>query len=318
MVLRAERRAADVLGALEPVAEVVEGEEEVLRARLRPDRRPAMARRRHGLERVARREVDEVDGGAGCLGEADAAVRRLALEARVAGQAVADRVGHAVRDEVGRDHVDDRAVLGVHEDEAAVLLGLLHRPEDVVVGAEEDAGVGGEELEVRDALGDELVHLGQARVVDVAHDHVEGVVEDRVALGLRHPDVEALAQGVPLRLDREVDDRRRPAVGGGLRPALEGVLGERAAEGQLEVGVAVDPARDHVLPRGVDRLVGDQAGQRPLGSGPAFDHRCDRLTVDEDVGLEGPVRRHDEAVLDQRAHRTLLRPWPRGRRGGPG
>jgi dihydropyrimidinase len=48
-----------------------------------------------------------------------------------------------------------------------------------------------------DALGDQLVHLGQGVVVDVAHDHVEAVVDDRVALGLRVPGVEAGAQARP-------------------------------------------------------------------------------------------------------------------------
>ena len=86
----------------------------------------------------------------------------FALEPGVAGKPVPDRVGRAVRDEVGGDDVDDRAVLGVHQDEAAVLGGLLHRPEDVVVGAQEDARVGGEELEVGDALGNEPDHLREA------------------------------------------------------------------------------------------------------------------------------------------------------------
>ena len=47
-------------------------------------------------------------------------------------------------------------------------------------------------------------------------------------------------------------------------------------------------------------------------------HEGDRLAVDEDVGRVGAVGGDDEAVGDQRAHRTLLRPWPRGRRGAPG
>ena len=38
---------------------------------------------------------------------------------------------------------------------------LLHRPEDVVVSAKEDARIGGEQLEVGHAIGDQLVHLGQ-------------------------------------------------------------------------------------------------------------------------------------------------------------
>ena len=61
----------------------------------------------------------------------------------------------------------DRAVLRVHQDQAAVLRRPLHGPEDRAIVAQEDARVGREELEVGDALGDQLVHLGQRVVGDV-------------------------------------------------------------------------------------------------------------------------------------------------------
>ena len=193
-VLLAQRRGAHELRALEPVAHVVEAEEQVLRAGLGERLRPAVARAADGVEGVLRREVDDVHRDAGRLGQADDAVGRLALEDRVARDAVVVGVGLAVGDELGRDDVDRRPVLRVHHDQPAVLRGLLHRAEDVVVRAVEHARVRGEQLEVRHALGDERVHLGERVVVDVAHDHVEAVVDDRVALGLRVPRVEARAE----------------------------------------------------------------------------------------------------------------------------
>jgi hypothetical protein len=53
VVLRAQRRAAYVLGALEPVPHVVERQEEVLRAGLGEGHRAAVAGGRHRLQRVA-------------------------------------------------------------------------------------------------------------------------------------------------------------------------------------------------------------------------------------------------------------------------
>ena len=156
-----ERRRADELGALEAVAEVVERQEQVLRAGLGVDRPAVVPGLADLVEGVLGRHVDEVDRGAGGLGQPDHAVRRLALEDRVAGQAVADRIGRALGDEVGGDDVDDRAVLGVHEDHAAVLGGLLEGLEDRAVVAQEHARVGREELEGRDAFLDEPVHLRQ-------------------------------------------------------------------------------------------------------------------------------------------------------------
>ena len=213
-----------------PLPEVVQREVQVLRAGLAECHGAAIAGGHQRLERVARGHVDEVDRHAGDLGQADHSVGRLALEAGIAREAVADRISDPCRDLVGRQDVDDRAVLGVHQDHAAVLPGLLHRPEDVVVGAQEDTRVRREELEVRDALCDQLVHLGQRRVVHVRHDHVEAVVDERVALGLRHPGVETRAQAPALRLHGEVDDRGRPTEGGRAAAGLEGVLGERATE----------------------------------------------------------------------------------------
>ena len=249
-----------------------------------------------------RRQVDDVDRHAGRLGQPDHAVGRLALEDRVARDAVVVGVGLALGDELGGDDVDGRPVLGVHHDQAAVLRGLLHRPEDRGVVAVEHARVGGEQLEVGDALGDQLVHLGEGVVGDVAHDHVEAVVDDGVALGLGVPRVEAGAQALALRLDREVDDARRPAERRRARPRLERVLGERAAERQLHVGVDVDRARDDVLARRVDGLV----GRRPARRQARPDLR-DRLAVHEDVRLVRAVGRHDRAVGDQGAHAASSR-----------
>ena len=163
------------------------------------------------------------------------------------------------------------------------LLGLLHGPEDRAVVAEEDARIGGEQLEGRHALVDQRVHLGQDIVADVADDHVEAVVDAGLAIGLLMPGVQALAQRAASRLHGEVDDGGGPAEGGGARPGLEGVLGEGAAERQLHVGVHVDPAGNDPLARCVDGAIG-----RRLQLGP--DHG-DLLAIDQHVGPEWWHRR---------------------------
>ena len=191
---RAQRRRAHELGPVEAVAHVVERQEQVLRAGFREHPAAPVARRPDLVQRLARREVYEVQGHARCLGQPDRAVRGLALEDRIAGDAVVVGIGVAGRDLVPGNDVDGHPVLGVNHDQAAIPGGLLERPVDLAVVAVEDARIGGEELEVWHALGNQAVHLGQGRVVDVAHDHVESVVDDRVALRLGVPGVEALAQ----------------------------------------------------------------------------------------------------------------------------
>ena len=127
MVSRPERWRADELRAVEAVSQVVEGEEQVLGTRLGECRQAFVAGPLDLLERLLCRQVDDVDGHVGGLGEADDPVGRLALEDRVTGEPVTDRVGRAGLERVGGDDVDREPVLGVHHDQPAVLLRLLHR-----------------------------------------------------------------------------------------------------------------------------------------------------------------------------------------------
>ena len=206
------------------------------------------------------------------------------------------------RRHVGGDDVDRQPVLGVHHDQAAVPRGPLHRPEDRPVVAVEHARVGREQLEVRDALGHEPVHLGQAVVGDVAHDHVEAVVGHRVALGLGVPGIEPLAERLPARLDREVDDVVVPPKAAARVPVSNVSLANVPAERQLHVGVDVDRARDDVAARRIDRLVGAHpAAARSL---PMAAIVSPSISTSAAVGALGG---DDGAVRDQRAHRDLLR-----------
>ena len=120
------------------------------------------------FEGVTGGEMHDVDRYVGGLGEADDAIDALALEDRVARDAVEVGVGQAAFGVGCGDDVDGHAVFGVHEDEAAVLGRLAHGPEDGAIVGQEDAGVGREELEVGDALRDEGVHLPKSGVIDVA------------------------------------------------------------------------------------------------------------------------------------------------------
>ena len=184
--LRAQRRRADPLGALEAgrAELVLEGQVEVLRAGLGEHVAALVAGLGDLFERLAGGQVHDVERAVGGdAGQPDRPAGRLGLERLRPGEAVVDRVGLAARERLLHQHVDGRPVLGVHHDHRAVAAGLLHRPQDLAVVAVEDARVGHEQLEAGDALvGDELVHRLERVVVDAAEDHVEGVVDVAVAL----------------------------------------------------------------------------------------------------------------------------------------
>ena len=100
------------------------------------------------------------------------------------------------------------------------------------------------------------VHLGLHLIGQLRDDHVEAVVDHRLAVGLLHPRLERVVQRLAAVLDREVDDRRRPAEGGGDRARLEVVGRRRAAERHVEMRVAVDAAGNDVATGRVDDAIG--------------------------------------------------------------
>ena len=184
---RRERRRAHPLGPLERAplalrAELVfERQVEVLRARLAVDVLALVARPRELLDGLLRRHVHHVERRTRELREHDRAVRRLLLHLPGAGDAVVVRVGLALVDELLGEHVDRRAVLGVHHREHAGVAGDLHGLQDLRVIRVEDARVGHEQLEARDALVGQSPHRLEGGLVDVADDLVEAVVDRAVA-----------------------------------------------------------------------------------------------------------------------------------------
>ena len=107
----------------------------------------------------------------------------------------------------------------------------------------------------------------------LAHDHVERVVDDRLALGALPPGVERGIEPLAEVLDGEVDERGRAAVGGGDGAGLEVVGRRRAAERHVEVRVHVDAARHHEHAGRVDDGVG-RAGSGRGRSGRSRPCRC--------------------------------------------
>lgn len=222
----------------------------------------------------------------------------LGLQGDLADVAVVAGVGVPGGEGLFDQDVDRDAVLGVHHDQPAVAGGLLHGSQDLAVVAVEDSRIRHEQLEGRHAFGDEAVHLLERGRVDVREDHVEGVVDGAVAVGLGVPGVEPFAQGLAHALDGEVDDGGRAAPGGGAGAGLEGVGGVRSAERHLHVGVAVDAARDDVLARRVDPPVGAPA----LGGvGSVGGERDDTAALDEHVGVDLVGRGDDQATVDDGA-----------------
>ncbi len=234
-------------------------------------------------------------------------MRRLLLHLPGAGDAVVVRVGLALLDELGGEHVDGGAVLGVHHREQPVLGGGLHRADDLSVIRVEDARVGHEHLVARDALVGEGRHRLERGLVDAAEDLVEAVVDRAVARCLLVPFGEAVLDAGAGGLHGEVDDGCRAAPGCGARPRLEGVGRLGAAEGELEVGVRVDAAGDDVLAGRVDDGVGRglEVGAERVRAG--LEQGDDLLAVDEHVGIDAPGGGDDGSAGDEGGAHCFLR-----------
>src|SRR5881396_316242 len=256
MILGAQGWGAHELRALEPgPGHVVGGKIEVLGTRLGVRRQAPVPGLAHRVQCVARGQVHDVRRRAGQLGQLERPVDGLPLHRGGAGHPVVLRFGLPLREVLLDQHVDRAAVLRVHHDQGAAVRGPLHGPEDRGVVQHEHPGVRHEQLERRDPLADQLVHLLQDLVVDLLDDHVEPVVGTRL-LGLLVPGVEALAEALSGPLEGEVDHRGGPAEGRRPGSGAEVVRAERPAEREVEVRVRVHPAGHHVPVGGVDDLVG--------------------------------------------------------------
>ena len=155
--------------------------------------------------------------------------------------------------------------------------------------------VGHEELVGGDALigqGGEL--LERPSVVQVGDRDVVAHVDHLLAVGLRLPVGEGVAEARALRLDAEVDVAGRAAEGGRRLARLDVVDRDRSAEGHVEMRVRVDAAGQHVLAGCVDHLV--------CWVVERFADQGDPLAVDEHVGDIVVRRRDDAAILDQHGH----------------
>ena len=295
---------------------LLQAQVQVLRAGLGENVVALVARGGHVRQGVGGREVHDVQRRAGHERQLDGPVGGLAFQPGRPRDAVVHRVGLAPGGGLGGDDVDGDAVLGVHHDEPAVVVGLLHGPQDLAVVAVEHARVGHEQLEAGDAVVDERVHLLQRPFVDATEDHVEGVVDGALPLGLGEPGVEAFPHVLPLALHGEVDDGGGAAVGRRTGAGFERVRGVGPPEGQLHVRMDVHAAGHHVAVGGVDDAYVTAAAQG-LGQFATGRHDCfDRAPRHQNVGLDAAGCADDRPVGDERAHCLLLFSGCRG--GAPG
>jgi hypothetical protein len=197
------------------------------------------------------------------------------------------------------EDVDRVSVLGVHHHERAARRRDLHRAEERLVVDLQDALVRHEELVRGDALlGQHGQFFERATVVEVGDGDVEAVVDQRLPVRLRVPDLERLRERLAPALDAEVHVARRAAAGGRALSRLEVVDRDGAAERHVEMRVRVDAARQDVLAGRVDRPVGRDV---EIGA----DER-DSLAVDEDVRDEVVGGGDDAPSTDQDRHRLRV------------
>ena len=299
VLLRARRRRVHVLRALEvrPLEERVV-DEEVLRACLAPDVPAGVSRSLDRLDRLAARDVDDVQRRAGDVRQLDRAVRRLALRLGRPRQRVPVRLRVARGKRLLHQHVDRVAVLRVHHHERTGLRRDLHRLEERLVVDHQGALVRHEQLVGGDALLRKRSELLERPALgEVGDRHVVAHVDQGLALALAVPRVERRGEALARRLDDEVDMARRAAERCGCVPRLDVVDRRRAAERHVEVRVRIDAAGKQHLPRRVDHVVGGEVER--------FADEGDPLAVHEHVCDVIVGRGHDAAPFDENGHADL-------------
>ena len=199
-----------------------------------------------------------------------------------------------------RQEADRVVALGMDHHQRLVLLGDRQHFEDLAV-CELQVVIGHEDLERRESVVDQRRQfLAQHLRRRVGDDEMEGNVDMAVALRLLAVGLDAIAQAATLLLQAERHDERVAADGSRARSAVE-VVGHDDARcaGLVEMDMAVDAARHHQQPLGVDDLV---------GVSEAVGERHDAPIPDADIAGERVGSGHDGAVCDDRVvgHGRLL------------
>ncbi len=238
------------------------------RTRSSPGRAPTPA----GPRACLARHVHDVQRRAGEVRQHDRAVGGLLLHLPGPGDAVVVRCLLAGIRQLRRQHVDGGAVLGVHHRRAGRSRARPASPSAPARRQVEDARVGHEELEARDALVDEVPASRRAsprRRRPRSGGSRSRSRSCRAAFSCHGREAVLHALAVPLH--GEVDDGCRTPPQAAACGSPVSNVSERvgAAEGQLHVRVRVDAAGDHVLAGGVDdRVDGCVSGRLPSSSEP--------------------------------------------------
>ncbi len=195
-------------------------------------------------------------------------------------------------------HIDYAAVLRMHAHQRAILRSLLQRAKDGRVVHHQHIGIRHEQLKARHALANHIVHVFEARCArqlsQVRHNHVQPVIDARLALGLPPPRIQRRAHLRSARLYGEVHNRRRPANRSRARARLKIIGRVSPSERHVQMSMRIHAARKHQQPRGIDNRV-------PIGRNP-------RANLANSAALNQHVRgkrghcSNNGSVLNQQSH----------------
>ncbi len=282
-------RAEHPLGTLEPgLVEIGRGQQQVLRAGLGEHLLTpglGVADRRH---RAFGRDVEDDDRLVDQRRHREQTVHGLGLgDPRVADRVVAGRPMAAL-EQPARGPGEHGVVLGVHRDHGTFGPGQCQKVQHLRV-IEPEQRIGHEQLERRIAFADQRRQFLEHLCGRVRDDHVEGVVDHGLGRALAVVG-DHRAHRLAVVLGGKRDHGGGAAERGRDRAALEivGVPDAHARE-LLDVAVAVDPAGQHELARGIDLAPG---ARQLLGQ------RRDPAVADADVAAHAVGRGHDGAVAD--------------------
>ena len=279
-------------------------ERQVLDQRLAVDPHPLLPRPPDRLVRLLAAHVHDVERHPGGVGDHDRPVRRLALDLGRPRIGVALGAGQPLLHVLLLQLRDDVAVLGMHQRQRPELGAALERRVHLVVLDHQRALVGHEVLEGVDPALHHRVHLAPDPLVPAGDRHVVADVDADLRRSTCGPTRRARSSRLPSGPgSTKSTSMVVPPEAAAKVPDFEGLGRRRAHERHLEMGVRVDPARDHVGVGGVDLLVALQV----------LADRLDRLALDQHVRLPRPVGGDDRAVPDDLAHAAL--PFSSVRRG---
>ena len=143
------------------------------------------------------------------------------------------------------DFIDHDSVFRVHADPGAVISRLTESTVKGSIVNIQYTRIGHEKLVGSNSLIRQFTHLTKPGIRHIGNDHVEGIIDESLAVGLFMPGIESFEGRLSFGLNREIDHTGGSSKSCCTRARLKIIGTHRPAERHIKMRVGIDSPGNH-------------------------------------------------------------------------